>query len=142
MDKVILSKEITIEANTDNLYQVLHHINEMLQTSSCSKRDKLMIDMAVEELFVNIASYAYAPGTGSADIRIELLEQPSRVRITFSDSGTPYDPLKKADPDLTLPAEERPIGGLGIYMVKEKMDAVYYEYREGHNVLTIVKNLE
>ena len=101
----------------------------------------MQVDVAVEELFVNIAHYAYAPDTGSATIRVAPRQDPKGVAITFVDRGVPYDPLAKEDPDVTLSAEERQIGGLGIYMVKKSMDDMQYEYRDGQNVLTIVKNL-
>ena len=88
-----------------------------------------------------IASYAYAPGTGIATVCIEIDDDPPVVTIAFSDSGVPFDPLKKADPDVTLPAEEREIGGLGIFMTKKTMDEVRYEYKDGQNRLTLVKKL-
>ena len=98
----------------------------------------MQLDVAVEELFVNIASYAYVDKIGIADITIELL--PGQVvQITFRDSGIPYNPLEKPDPDITKPAEEREIGGLGIYIVKKSMDEVLYRYEDGQNILTIRK---
>ena len=72
---------------------------------------------------------------------MELSEEPLSVVITFIDNGVPYDPLRKNDPDTTLSAEEREIGGLGIYMVKKSMDGVEYEYKDGQNILKIIKNL-
>ena len=99
------------------------------------------IDIAAEELFVNIASYAYAPATGNAVIRVAMHEDPPSVEITFIDSGMRYDPLAKPDPDTTLTAGQRRIGGLGIFMVKKTMDSVRYEYKNGKNILTIKKNL-
>ena len=101
----------------------------------------MQLDIAVEELFVNIANYAYVPDTGKATIRLEINEEPLSVSITFIDNGVPYDPLAKADPDITLSAEERAIGGLGIFMVKKSMDDMFYEYKDSQNVLTIVKKL-
>ena len=98
--------------------------------------------VAVEELFVNIAHYAYSPGTGSATIGVEILKDPAAIAITFTDRGKPFDPLAKEDPDITLSAEERQIGGLGIYMVKKSMDEVVYEYKDGQNILRIKKNLD
>ena len=98
------------------------------------------VDMAVEEIFVNIARYAYQPGTGEAG---DQLRPPpasrSSVTVRFADSGRPYDPLRRADPDITLSAEERAVGGLGILMVKKLMDETAYEYVDGKNVLTIKK---
>ena len=134
-------REITLEAKTENLDRLTEFIHEDLGQTSCSKKTRFQIDMAVEELFVNICRYAYAPNTGTANIRTELYREPDRVSITFTDSGIPYNPLKKLDPDLSLSIEERPIGGMGIYLVKEKMDDVSYEYKDGHNVLTITKIL-
>ena len=102
-------------------------------------KQQMQIDIAAEEIFVNIAHYAYTPGTGEATICVELYQDPSAIEITFIDQGVPYDPLAKPDPDVTLSAKERKIGGLGIFMVKKSMDEVRYEYLDGCNVLTIKK---
>ena len=99
----------------------------------------MQIDVAVEEIFMNIASYAYAPATGTAQVILTLCEEPRGVEITFIDGGVPYDPLAKEDPDVTLSAQERQIGGLGIFMVKKTMDAMTYEYRDQKNILKIKK---
>jgi sigma-B regulation protein RsbU (phosphoserine phosphatase) len=135
------TQELTIEAKDENLATVLAFVDEQLEKLDCPMKAQMQIDVAVEELFVNIAHYAYAPETGSATIRIETRPKPKRATITFLDGGMPYDPLAKPDPDVTLPAEQREIGGLGVYMVKKSMDEMKYEYRDGRNVLTIVKNL-
>ncbi len=135
-------KEIKLDAEVENLEHVLSFVDRELDAMNCPEKTKMKINVAVEEIFVNIAHYAYHPEKGSAEIRIEgSASDPRRISITFSDSGTPYDPLAKPDPDLTLAAEDRPIGGLGIYMVKKSMDDIKYEYKDGRNVLTIVKNL-
>ena len=134
-------RELTIDAKLDNLEEVLAFIDAVLEEADCPMKTQMQIDMAAEELFVNIASYAYTPAVGSATIRVELKRDPSAVRITFIDSGIPYDPLAKEDPDVTLKAEERGIGGLGIYMVKKSMDEMVYEYRDGKNILSIQKKL-
>ncbi len=97
--------------------------------------------MAIDELFGNIANYAYNPDIGTATVRVEVTENPLAVVITFIDNGVPYDPLAKSDPDITLSAEEREIGGLGIYMVKKSMDDISYEYKDGKNFLKIKKNI-
>ena len=133
--------ELTIEASVDKLNDVLAFVDERLEALDCPMKTQMQIDVAVEELFVNIASYAYQPGTGQATIRFEKEDDPLTVAITFLDSGVPYDPLAKEDPDVTLSAEERQIGGLGIFMVKKSMDDVSYEHRDGQNVLTIKKKL-
>ena len=135
-------KELKLDAVDENLNQVLDFVNGELEALDCSPKTQMKIDVAVEEIFVNIAHYAYKPDTGSALIRIETQSDPKRITITFSDWGVPYDPLAKPDPDITLSAEERQIGGLGIYITKKYMDDVKYEYVDGQNVLTIVKDLE
>ncbi len=134
-------RELTLEAKVDNLNQVLAFVDGVLEEMDCPLRVQMQIDVAVEEVFVNIASYAYAPGIGDATIQVETEQDPPSLSVTFLDSGVPYDPLKKPDPDVTLSAEERQIGGLGIYMVKKSMDDMRYAYRDGQNVLTIIKKL-
>ncbi|MBO7356013.1 MAG: ATP-binding protein [Lachnospiraceae bacterium] len=134
-------KEMEIEATLDNFEEVQAFVDEELERLGCSMGTQIQIDIAVEEIFVNIAHYAYNPDVGKATIRVEITEDPLSVVLTFMDNGIPYDPLAKQDPDVTLPPEERQIGGLGIYMVKESMDDVKYEYRDGKNILTICKKL-
>lgn len=135
----MVKNEMTIEALTENLDTVTEFIDTMLGNADCSMKVQMQIDIAVEELFVNIAKYAYAPNTGMATIRTEIIDNPKMVSITFIDEGIPYDPLAKEDPDVTLSSEKRKIGGLGIYMVKKSMDYIEYEYRDGRNILTIGK---
>ena len=134
-------KEITLDATLDNLDEVLAFVDGCLEEAECPMKAQMQIDVAVEEIFVNIASYAYVPGKGSATICMEWEDDPKTVSITFIDRGVPYDPLKKEDPDVSLPAAERAIGGLGIFMVKKSMDEMTYEYRDGQNVLCIRKRL-
>ena len=137
MDKKI--KEIVVEASTERLREVLGFIEGCLEEAGCSMKTQMQIAVAVEEIFVNIALYAYAPKTGTATVRIEISGEPAEAAVTFIDRGVPYDPLKKPDPDVTLSAQDRQIGGLGIYMVKKSMDDMRYEYKDGQNVLTIRK---
>ena len=134
-------KELVVKSLTDNLESVLGFVDSELENCGCSPKTMIQIDIAVEELFVNIAHYAYGSDTGPATIRVERSEDPRAVTITFIDCGMPYDPLAKPDPDTTLSVEEREIGGLGIFMVKKSMDDMTYEYRDGKNILTIKKNL-
>ncbi|MCR5586826.1 MAG: ATP-binding protein [Lachnospiraceae bacterium] len=133
--------ELTVDAKVDNLSVVLSFVDAELEKYECSMKTQMQIDIAVEELFVNIANYAYSPVIGVATVRVEVKDDPLSVYVTFVDEGKPYDPLAKEDPDVSLSAEEREIGGLGIYMVKKSMDAVEYEYKDGANILTIVKQL-
>ncbi|MBQ7676963.1 MAG: ATP-binding protein, partial [Lachnospiraceae bacterium] len=100
-------KEMTIEARNDNLNEVLAAVEELLEEGGCSMKDQIAIDVAVEEIFVNIANYAYAPGTGDATLQMEIADEPRRFVMTFIDGGMPYDPLAKEDPDVSLPLEER-----------------------------------
>ena len=134
-------KELVIDALTDNLPQVLSFVDEQLEAAQCPVKIQMQIDIAVEEIFVNIAHYAYEQEVGTAAVRVEVTNEPPAVQITFIDQGIPYDPLAKADPDVTLSIEERQIGGLGIFMVKKTMDDVEYKYLDGHNVLTLKKGL-
>ena len=134
-------KELTIAAKIENIEVVMNFVNEQLEALNCSMKAQMQIDIAIDELFGNIAHYAYNPEIGQATVRVEVIEDPLAVTITFIDNGVPYDPLAKADPDTTLSAEERDIGGLGIYMVKKSMDDIAYEYKDGHNILKIKKNL-
>ena len=133
--------ELETKAEVEKLSEVLSFIEHHLEEVGCTPKAQMQIAVAAEEIFVNIASYAYAPASGNATVRLEVSEDPVAVTITFMDGGKPFDPTKKDDPDLTLPAEERGIGGLGIYMTKKIMDDVKYEYRDGKNVLTLMKRV-
>ena len=134
-------KELDIEARAENLEEVIQFVDQELETADCPIKAQMQIEIAVEEIFINIANYAYNPDTGSAVIRIEVTDDPVSVKLVFIDNGVPYDPLAKKDPDITLSAEERDIGGLGIFMVKKNMDEIHYEYKDGQNILTLIKNL-
>jgi sigma-B regulation protein RsbU (phosphoserine phosphatase) len=134
-------REVTVPAAEDQLETVTAMVDGELEKLGCSAKDQMMIDVAVEEIFVNIAHYAYAPDTGDAAVRVRTDEASKTLEIEFRDSGIPFDPLAKEDPDVTLSAEERNIGGLGIYLVKKNMDSVTYDRIDGQNVLTIKKKL-
>ena len=134
-------KDLNIAATVENIETVTDFVNEQLEALDCPMKAQMQIDIAIDELFGNIAHYAYNPEVGSATVRVEVIEDPLAVTITFIDNGVPYDPLAKADPDTTLSAEERDIGGLGIYMVKKSMDDIIYEYKDGQNILKIKKYL-
>ncbi len=135
-------KELTVDAAIENIETVTNFINEELEQLNCPMKAQIQIDVAIDELFGNIARYAYNPATGKATVRIEVDKSPLSVVITFIDHGKPFDPLSAATPDITLSAEERGIGGLGIFLVKKSMDLVEYEFENGHNILKIKKNLE
>ena len=133
--------ELEIDAKLSNLEKVLDFVNRHLKKVNCPEKTRIQVDIAVEEIFVNIAHYAYNPEVGKATIRVELSEKPLTISLTFMDNGKPYDPLSRKDPDVTLNTEQRQIGGLGIYMVKKSMDEIQYSYRNGTNMLTFKKKL-
>ena len=134
-------KEMTIAATVENIEIVTDFVNEQLEALDCPMKAQMQIDIAIDELFGNIAQYAYCPEVGEATVRVEVQESPLSVIITFIDGGMPYDPLEAEDPDTTLSAEARQTGGLGIFMVKKSMDEIAYRYENGSNILTIRKNL-
>lgn len=135
--------ELNIEAKVENLDKVLGFIDEKLEGKECSMKAQMQIDVAVEELFVNVANYAYAPNTGDVLIQISFdeTEDSTTAVISLIDGGVPYNPLLRADPDISLSAEDRQIGGLGIYMVKKSMDSVEYSHEGESNKLTIRKKI-
>ena len=133
--------ELTIEATIDNIPTVTAFVDEKLEKLDCPIKAQSQIDIAIDELFSNIAKFAYHPETGPATVKIEVEENPMTVIITFIDHGQPYDPLKAEDPDIHLDAENREVGGLGVYLVKKTMDDVTYEYKDGKNILRIKKKI-
>ena len=139
---LFLPCELEVDAEGDNLPKVLDFVEQHLEEIGCSPKVQMQIAVAAEEIFVNIANYAYNPGKGRATVRVEVSESPVTVTITFMDNGKPFDPTQKADPNISLSAEERQIGGLGIFMTKKMMDDVSYEYSKGKNILTLKKGIE
>lgn len=132
-------RELNITAVPENLETVNAFVEAQLERWDCPPKTQMQLLLAVEEIFVNISSYAYDPAVGPATIRVEVSESPMEVVITFMDRGKPYDPLQRRDPDIALPAEARDPGGLGIFLVKQTMDDIRYEYSGGKNILRIVK---
>lgn len=132
---------LRVMAADENLQEVIDFVEEHLENMEASMKATMQVDISVEEIFVNIAHYAYAPEVGEAVIEVEEDTEKGEISITFRDRGIPYNPIAKEDPDLSLSAEEREIGGLGIFMVKKNMDYMKYEYSDGQNILTIVKKL-
>ena len=133
---------ITIDAVEEAMDIVQDFIRDRLMSYGCDKKPILQIRLAVEEIFINIISYAYRPDIGKAEIRCEVTESPMEVTIQFMDSGKPFDPLAKEEADTSgAMFLERP-GGFGIHLVKNTMDDVEYEYKDGKNILKIKKNLD
>ncbi|MBE5847120.1 MAG: ATP-binding protein [Lachnospiraceae bacterium] len=134
-------KQITVPAKDESLDEINAFVESELEDTACSPKTMIQLEVAIEEIFVNIAHYAYED-EGTAVIKLEKGGSPMSVAITFEDTGMPFDPLAKEDPDVTLSAEERRIGGLGIFMVKKSMDDVQYRHEDGKNILTIRKQIE
>ena len=129
----------TFPAEDKALKEVLAFTEEQLEAAGCPMKKIMPITVAIEEMFVNIAHYAYPDSTGTVRDSIESGDH--CVTFRLADSGVPFDPLARPDPDVTLSSKERKIGGLGIYMMKQTMDDVSYEYSNGENVLTMKKNI-
>ena len=131
----------TFPARLDALSDVLGFVDRTLEECECSMKIQTAICVAVEEVFVNVARYAYGDGEGDVTLGIGFDAGSREITFRMSDKGTPFDPLKKPDPDITLSAEEREIGGLGIFITKKIMDSVSYSYENGENVLTMIKKI-
>ena len=134
-------KSITVEAKIENVDKVTEFVNEVLEEKECPLKVQMQLDVAIDEIFGNIAYYAYGKGSGNATIQIEMEENPPKITLTFIDPGIPYHTLESKDPYITLYFEDREIGGLGIFLVKKTMDELSYEYVDGQNILTMKKEL-
>ncbi|MBR6711470.1 MAG: ATP-binding protein [Selenomonadaceae bacterium] len=132
-------EKITVDALLDNLQAVVDFATEKLEARDCSMKVVMQTELVIEEIFVNIASYAYHPEIGSATFCMEFEENPNAVLMTFIDGGKPYNPLEQEAPDTTLSIEERDVGGLGIFLVKKNVDEIAYEYTDGKNILRMKK---
>lgn len=131
----------TFPAKTESLNDVLGFVEETLETFECPMKIQAAICVAIEEVFVNVARYAYPDAEGDMTLHIGFDEQSRNVTFRMADKGVPFDPLKKPDPDITLSAEEREIGGLGIFITKKTMDTVTYAYENNENILTMIKKI-
>ena len=134
-------KEWTFEASIDRIPWLTEQVDGLLESLDCPMRAQMQIDVAIDELLANIASYAYGTGKGEVTVRFDFEPGDRTVVLTFIDSGIPYDPLAKPDPDVTLEVDKRSVGGLGIFLVKKTMDDMTYARLDGRNVLTIHKRI-
>jgi anti-sigma regulatory factor (Ser/Thr protein kinase) len=130
--------ELTIDARVGNLNMVIRFISERLEAAGCSMKQQAQMTIAAEEVFVNIARYAYDRRSGGATVRISVGDD---ILVEFEDSGKPYNPIDRSDPDIAADVESREVGGLGVFMVKKLMDSVEYRREKGKNVLTLRKSL-
>ena len=131
----------TFPAKTEALNDVLGFVEETLEGFGCPMKIQLAICVAIEEVFVNVAHYAYPKSTGDMTLYIGFDAESRTITFRMTDKGVPFDPLKKPDPDISLSAEEREIGGLGIFIAKKTMDSLHYAYENGENILTMIKNI-
>ena len=135
--------EITLDAVVDNVGRVTDFVNEALEAADCPPKAVMQIDVAVDEIFANIALYAATSEKNKARVRVRIVDRQDggrRAEIEFADEGAPFDPLANEDPDISLAADDREIGGLGILLVKKLTDDVAYRREDNMNVLTIGKN--
>lgn len=131
--------EKNFPAKDDALADAMAFVEDELDKLGCSMKEVMQITVCVEEMFVNVAHYAYEGNDG--EITLSIDDKNGNVAITFTDEGKPFDPLEKEDPDITLSAEDRQIGGLGIFMVKKSMNEVHYERKDGKNIFIMKKNI-
>ena len=132
---------LTVPARTEALEDVQAFLEEQLENWDCSPSLQMQIALVAEEVFVNIAHYAYPVGAGDAVIGVQVSGQPPVLTLRFADRGIPFDPLAQPEADITLSAQERPIGGLGIFLTRKIMDEAVYTYADGQNILTLRKKL-
>ena len=133
--------EKVFPADTEALSDVLGFVEETLEQFECPMKTQMAVCVAIEEVFVNVAHYAYPESEGDVVFGIGYDEDSNKVIFRMSDKGVPFNPLEKPDPDITLSAEERGIGGLGIFITKKTMESVSYVYENGENVLTMIKTI-
>ena len=133
-------KKLVVKAVAESIPTVTDFVDKILEEHSCDMKAKIQINIAIDEILANISQYAYETDDGEVSVSVQVMDAPKRAIITFVDSGVPYNPITKEDPDTSLSAEERKIGGLGIFMVKKSMNDMSYEYVNNCTVLKITKN--
>lgn len=132
-------KEIHVDSKIENIPEVMDFVRAELEALGCSEQVKAQFKMAVDELFGNICLYAYGEGAGPVTVSVGLEGDPPAAAVAFCDSGSPYNPLEADLPDIELDIEDRPVGGLGIFLIREMMDSMSYEYKDGCNVLKLTR---
>jgi len=137
--KITSHRSITLTNDVQEIPRLNDFVDEVCEDMGCDMETTMRMNLAIEEAVVNVIDYAYPSGTvGSVDINVTIYD--NHMEFVISDSGTPFDPTKKEDVDISLPVEERRIGGLGIHLVRQLMDKINYERKDGHNILTLIKN--
>ena len=133
--------KLTVPARIENLQKVMDFLGDQLDSVDYVMKARLQLELSIEEAYVNIVNYAYGSEEGEVVICCNIGESPLKVTMQFIDYGKPYNPLENEDPDISLNAEEKGIGGLGIFLIKKNVDDIEYKYCEGKNILTIQKKL-
>lgn len=134
-------QRFTVDAAIENIPAITDFVNSQLKAHACPLQTQYEIDIAIDEIVSNVARYGYPSGKGEITVQVQWQENPLTVVIVFIDQGIAYNPLRQKEPNLTLCAQERPVGGLGIFMVKHMMDNVQYERRGRENVLSLSKQM-
>lgn len=135
-------KKMEIESTIDNYSTIIKFINSELDTLGCSDQTRSQIKLAIDEIYGNICFYAYDSEVGPVTVCVETEKEPPAIIITFMDKGKPFNPLEAEEPDLELSGEDRPIGGLGLFLVQSTMDDLSYEYKDEQNILTLKKTMK
>ncbi len=135
-----LQRSITLPNDISTISQLSEFVETVCEEKGLDMALTMNLNLALEEAVVNVMSYAYPDSQG--DVKVDIMIDDQKVVSTLTDSGIPFDPTQKGDVDTTLPAEERPIGGLGIHLVKQIMDKVSYQYVGNQNILTLEKNIK
>jgi anti-sigma regulatory factor (Ser/Thr protein kinase) len=135
-----LQRSITLPNDISTISQLSEFVETVCEEKGLDMALTMNLNLALEEAVVNVMSYAYPDSQG--DVKVDIIIDDQKVVSILTDSGIPFDPTQKGDVDTTLPAEERPIGGLGIHLVKQIMDKVSYQYVGNQNILTLEKNIK
>ena len=133
-------KELHLKAVRENIEAATEFVQKEMEDAGFPMKAILQVAVAIDEIYVNIASYAYPDTEGDVTVQVDFGEDGNQLLLTFIDSGVPFNPMEAEDPDITLSAEERNIGGLGIFLVKKTMDGMEYTRRDGNNILVVKKN--
>lgn len=139
--EVRLQRQIILPNDVQEVPRMAEFIETVCDEAGVDMATAMQLNLAIEEAVVNVMNYAYPAGT-QGDVCLAASVQGDTITFVLSDSGTPFDPTQTGEPDLTLGAEDRPIGGLGIFLVRQIMDSVEYRYSDGKNILTLTKNIQ
>ena len=140
MENVRLQRSLTLPNDINTIPQLNEFIDAVCEELEIDMALAMSLNLAMEEAVVNVMDYAYPEGT-EGEVDIEAIADETRLRFVISDSGKPFDPTAKEEVDTTLSAEERPIGGLGIHLIRQLMDDISYERKDGKNILRLSKNI-